>query len=70
VVAQVALGILIGGLGLILATPMLALVMVLVQKVYVEDVLGDTEVQSPKSKAPSRRRKKVTSSDMEPEPEK
>ena len=75
VVAQVALGILIGGLGLILATPMLALVMVLVQKVYVEDVLGDREVPgpkskdvpSPKSKVQSRRRKKVAGNLPEPE---
>lgn len=45
VVAQVALGILIGGLGLVLATPMLALIMVAVQMVYIQDVLGDREVE-------------------------
>ena len=38
--------VLVGGLGLVLATPLLALIMVVVQMVYVEDVLGDrtTEV--------------------------
>lgn len=51
VLAQVALGVLIGGLGLVLATPMLALVMVLVQMVYIQDVLGDKE-PGPKSKVP------------------
>jgi predicted PurR-regulated permease PerM len=45
VVVQVALGILIGGLGLVLATPMLAVVMVLVQMVYIQDVLGDKDVE-------------------------
>lgn len=51
VVAQVALGIMIGGLGLVLATPMLVLVMVLIQMVYIQDVLGDKDidVSSPKS---------------------
>lgn len=41
IIAQVLLGILVGGLGLILATPILAVVVVLVKMLYVEDVLGD-----------------------------
>ncbi len=41
ITSQLILGILIGGLGLVLATPVLAVVMVLVQTVYIEDVLGD-----------------------------
>jgi len=41
IVAQLALGVLIGGLGLVLATPLLAVLMVLVQTVYIQDVLGD-----------------------------
>ncbi|HEX8249456.1 MAG TPA: AI-2E family transporter [Pyrinomonadaceae bacterium] len=47
IVAQLALSVLIGGLGLVLATPILAVIMVLVQAVYIEDVLGDknTEVK-------------------------
>lgn len=47
IVAQLVLGVLIGGLGLVLATPLLAVGMVLVQMVYIQDVLGDrtTEVE-------------------------
>lgn len=41
IVAQLALAILFGAVGLILATPILAVVMVLVQTLYIEDVLGD-----------------------------
>jgi predicted PurR-regulated permease PerM len=39
--AQLALAILLGAVGLILATPILAVVMVLVQTLYIQDVLGD-----------------------------
>lgn len=39
--AQLALSILIGAAGLILATPILAVVMVLIQTIYIQDVLGD-----------------------------
>ncbi|MBK8148632.1 MAG: AI-2E family transporter [Acidobacteria bacterium] len=38
---QIVLGVTIGGLGLVLATPILAVLMVLVQKAYIEGVLGD-----------------------------
>jgi Predicted permease len=57
ILAQLALGILIGGLGLVLATPLLAVVMVLVQMVYVENVLGDekTEIREEKSEEDIRR---------------
>lgn len=41
IIFQLALGALIGGLGLVLATPLLAVVVVLVKMVYIEDVLGD-----------------------------
>jgi predicted PurR-regulated permease PerM len=41
ILAQLALGVLIGGLGLVLATPLLAVFMVLVQMLYIEDILGD-----------------------------
>ena len=41
IVAQLALTILFGAVGLILATPILTVVMVLVQTLYIEDVLGD-----------------------------
>ena len=45
IVAQLALGILIGGLGLVLATPLLVVVMVLVQMVYIQDILGDKDTE-------------------------
>jgi predicted PurR-regulated permease PerM len=45
VFAQLALSIIIGGVGLILATPLLAVVVVLVQMVYIEDVLGDKNTE-------------------------
>jgi predicted PurR-regulated permease PerM len=45
VVSQLALSVLIGGLGLVLATPILAVIMVLVQTVYIEDVLGDKNTE-------------------------
>ena len=41
VVAQLALAVTIGGLGLLLATPLLAVLVVVVQMVYIEDVLED-----------------------------
>jgi predicted PurR-regulated permease PerM len=41
IVSQLALAIIFGAVGLILATPILAVVMVLVQTVYIQDVLGD-----------------------------
>ncbi|MDQ3798780.1 MAG: AI-2E family transporter [Acidobacteriota bacterium] len=45
IVSQLALSVLIGGLGLVLATPILAVIMVLVQTVYIEDVLGDKKTE-------------------------
>ena len=44
IVFQLGLAVLVGGLGLVLATPMLAVIMVLVQMVYIQDVLGDRDV--------------------------
>ncbi|MBK8304600.1 MAG: AI-2E family transporter [Chloracidobacterium sp.] len=41
IIFQLALGAMIGGLGLVLATPLLAMVVVIVKMVYFEDVLGD-----------------------------
>jgi predicted PurR-regulated permease PerM len=38
---QLGMAVLIGGLGLVLATPLLAVVMVIVEMVYIQDVLGD-----------------------------
>lgn len=45
VFAQLALGVIIGGVGLILATPLLAFIVVVVQSVYIGDVLGDRDTQ-------------------------
>lgn len=44
VIFQIALSIILGGLGLVLATPLLAVVMVLIQKVYIQGVLGDSDI--------------------------
>lgn len=48
---QLLFGILAGTLGLILATPLAAAVMVLTNQLYVRDVLGDESVDSPSSDA-------------------
>lgn len=41
-VSQLAFGVMVGVLGVILATPLAAAAMVAVQMLYVEDVLGDS----------------------------
>jgi predicted PurR-regulated permease PerM len=41
IIFQILLGVLVGGLGLVLATPLLAVIIVLVKLLYIEDVLGD-----------------------------
>lgn len=51
IVAQLALTILFGAVGLILATPILAVVMVLVQTLYIQDVLGDEPDNLPEDNA-------------------
>lgn len=43
VVFQLGLASLVGGLGLVLATPLLAMIVVVVQLVYLQDILGDKE---------------------------
>ncbi len=45
IAAQLALTIMVGAVGLILATPILAVVIVLVQTLYIQDVLGDKDVE-------------------------
>lgn len=45
ITAQVLLGIGLGALGLLLATPLFAVVLVLVKMLYVEDTLGDQEIE-------------------------
>jgi predicted PurR-regulated permease PerM len=41
IIFQLALAVMVGGLGLVLATPLLAVILVVVQMVYIEDILGD-----------------------------
>ena len=43
IIFQLALAVLVGGLGLVLATPLLAMILVLVQMVYIADVLQEGE---------------------------
>jgi predicted PurR-regulated permease PerM len=43
IVSQLSLGSMLGALGLILATPLLAMVVVIVKMVYLEDILGENE---------------------------
>jgi predicted PurR-regulated permease PerM len=40
---QLALAVMVGGMGLVLATPLLAVIMVVIQMVYIQDILGDRE---------------------------
>jgi predicted PurR-regulated permease PerM len=42
IVSQLAFGVMVGLLGVIMATPLAAVAMVAVQMLYVEDVLGDS----------------------------
>lgn len=44
IIVQIILGVLLGALGLIFASPILALIVVLVQMIYIEDILGDRNV--------------------------
>ena len=41
---QLALAVMVGGLGLVLATPLLSVIIVVIQMVYIQDVLGDSAV--------------------------
>ncbi len=45
ILAQVAFGVIFGVLGVLLASPIAAVVLVAVQMIYVEDVLGDREIE-------------------------
>lgn len=45
IISQLILGVLIGGMGLVLATPVLAVLMVLIQMLYIQDVLGDKDTE-------------------------
>lgn len=45
IASQLILAVLIGGMGLVLATPILAVLMVLIQTIYIQDILGDRDVE-------------------------
>jgi predicted PurR-regulated permease PerM len=47
--AQVVLGTMLGVLGVVFATPLTACALVLVKRIYVEDVLGDQDIAEPGS---------------------
>ena len=44
--AQIMLGFLAGGMGVVLATPVVAMLLVMVRMLYIEDVLGDPAEES------------------------
>ena len=46
IIFQLALAVMVGGLGLILATPLLAVIMVIIQMVYIQDILGDKDTDA------------------------
>ncbi|EEF61454.1 AI-2E family transporter [Pedosphaera parvula] len=52
-IAMVLFGSLFGFMGVLLATPMLAVIMVLIKKLYIEDVLGDREPGPEPATSPS-----------------
>ena len=58
-IAQIALGVLLGGLGLLLSTPITVAVMVFVQMLYVQDVLGEPVQVLGETGARSRRRRRA-----------
>ncbi len=43
IVFQLALALIVGGIGLVLATPLLAVIIVVIKMVYVHDILGDRQ---------------------------
>lgn len=59
IAAQLILSFLVGGLGLVLATPLVAVLIVLVQMLYIEDVLGE-KIKTPDEKRDERRSKTQT----------
>jgi predicted PurR-regulated permease PerM len=48
---QIIFGLLFGFLGLLLAVPLAAILMVIVQEVYIKDILGDATVSAPETTA-------------------
>ena len=46
ILVQVLMGLLVGGIGVVLAAPLAAAAMVIVKRMYVEDVLGDAQTKN------------------------
>jgi len=63
IVFQLALAVLVGGLGLVLATPLLAVIVVIVEMVYIQDLLGDRDTEV--NKKVSREKVRAVSADLE-----
>lgn len=63
--SQLALAILFGAVGLILATPILAVVMVLVQTLYIQDILGDEPDNLPANEPQKVEEKDLATEDTE-----
>jgi predicted PurR-regulated permease PerM len=59
---QLILSVFVGGLGLVLATPLVAAGMVLVQMLYIEDVLGD-DIETPDEKQETSTKKDADDTD-------
>lgn len=51
ILAVVAFGVLFGFMGVLLATPLLLVTIILVRMIYVEDVLGDHSIEAPEEEA-------------------
>lgn len=66
IIFQLALAVMVGGLGLVLATPILAVIMVVVQMVYIQDLLGDRDLDTPETGLEHESAKEARS--IEPEP--
>lgn len=64
IIVQVILGVLFGALGLIFASPILAVIVVLVQMLYIQDVLGDKKTEVNEKQAT-----KDSPDDLKPSPE-
>ena len=56
ITAQVLLGVVFGFIGILLASPLTAVAMILIKMLYVEDLLGDQTIGAREAKSDKRRR--------------
>ena len=66
IVVQLILGVLFGALGLIFASPILAVIVVLIQMLYVQDILGDSDVHEEIKEAENESADKTATTESEP----